>query len=60
MDSLARLTTGERAAPGAVADIPPMQLLTAKDLQGDVSKGWSGYPDFAARFTKLWKTTPDE
>lgn len=59
MDSLARLATGGPAAPGAVADIPPMQLLTAKDLQGDVSRGWSGYPDFAARFTKLWKTTPD-
>jgi ribose transport system substrate-binding protein len=55
MDSLARLTTGQPAAPGAVQDIPPLQFLTAADLPGDVSKGWTGYPEFAQRFMALWK-----
>lgn len=54
MDSLARLTTGEDPAAGAVADEPPMQILTADDLTGDVSHGWTGYPDFADRFMALW------
>lgn len=55
IDSLARLTTGAEADPGATADTPPMQFLTASDLKGDVSKGWTGYPDFGDRFTALWK-----
>jgi ribose transport system substrate-binding protein len=55
MDSLARLTTGGTVPAGAKADAPPMQILTAADLPGDVSHGWTGYPDFAARFTALWK-----
>ena len=56
VDSLARLTTGQEPAPGAVADQPPMQFLTAEELKGDVSQGWTGYPDFAERFTALWKS----
>lgn len=55
IDSLARLTTGQPAAPGAKADKPPMMFLTKDVLAGrDVSRGWTGYPDFAARFNKLW------
>jgi ribose transport system substrate-binding protein len=53
-DSLARQTTGQAPDPGAVADIAPQQFLTADDLQYDVSQGWTGYPDFADRFNKLW------
>lgn len=55
MDSLARLTTGGVVTDGAKADTPPMQFLTAAELPGDVSHGWTGYPDFAAKFTALWK-----
>jgi ribose transport system substrate-binding protein len=54
VDSLARLTTGQQADPGAVADEVPKQFLTAGDLPEDVSRGWSGYPDFAERFLTLW------
>jgi ribose transport system substrate-binding protein len=54
VDSLARLTTGEPAAEGALADRAPQQFLTSEDLTGDVSKGWLAYPDFADRFMKLW------
>ncbi len=53
-DSLARQTTGAEPAPGATADIPPQQFLAASDLQYDVSKGWTGYPDFAKKFGALW------
>jgi ribose transport system substrate-binding protein len=53
-DSLARLTTGQPPAPGAVDDIAPQQFLTAADLTGDVSQGWAAYPDFPQRFQGLW------
>ena len=53
-DTLARQTTGAEPAPGATADIPPEQFLAASDLQYDVSKGWTGYPDFAKKFGALW------
>lgn len=53
-DSLARLTTGQAPDAGATQDIAPRQLLKAADLKGDVSRGWTGYPDFAKRFMALW------
>jgi ribose transport system substrate-binding protein len=53
-DSLARLTTGQAPAPGAVDDIPPAQFLAAADLKADMSRGWTAYPDFAQRFQALW------
>jgi ribose transport system substrate-binding protein len=55
VDSLARLSSGEPADPGAVADEPPMQFLTKRQLEGaNVERGWTAYPDFAERFMKLW------
>lgn len=55
IDSLARATTGEKPAAGAVADKPPTMFVTKDNLANiDVSRGWTGYPDFAARFQKLW------
>lgn len=30
------------------------QFLTGKDVTFDPEMGWSGYPDFAERFAKLW------
>jgi ribose transport system substrate-binding protein len=53
-DSLARLTTGQPVDPGATQDIAPRQMLKAADLQGDMSHGWTGYPDFADKFMALW------
>lgn len=55
VDSLARLSTGQEADPGATADIPPMQFLTKENLPEDVTRGWTGYPDIAERFAALWK-----
>ncbi len=30
------------------------QFLTKEDVQYDVSKGWTGYPEFAEMFAELW------
>jgi ribose transport system substrate-binding protein len=54
VDSLARLSTGQDVDPGAASDTPPMQFLTADNLPEDISRGWSGYPDFPQRFMALW------
>lgn len=54
VDAAARLATGQPQTKGEQAQTPVLQLLTKADLPGDVSKGWSGYPDFAQRFAKLW------
>lgn len=55
VDELARLITKAPLTKGEISTLPPLQILTAEDLAGkDVSNGWSGYPDFPARFAKLW------
>lgn len=54
IDSLARSTIGQAPAQGAKADELVRQLLTAKNLKGNMSQGWTGYPDFEARFKALW------
>jgi ribose transport system substrate-binding protein len=54
MDAAVRLATHQPLAAAERNGAVPIQLLTKKDLNFDVSKGWSGYPDFAQRFTKLW------
>jgi ribose transport system substrate-binding protein len=54
VDSLARLTTGQPASEGARNDRLVFQVLHAADLKGDMSRGWSGYPDFPQRFKALW------
>jgi ribose transport system substrate-binding protein len=54
LDTLARLMTGQPAEPAAVNDDVVVQFLTAKNLKGDVTYGWSGYPDYAERFKAVW------
>lgn len=54
IDSLARGITGQEVGDLVKKDQLVMQLLTADNLTGDVSHGWSGYPDFADRFAELW------
>jgi hypothetical protein len=54
MDAAVRLATGQRLTAAEKIGAVPIQLLTKKDLPSDVSHGWTGYPDFAARFAKLW------
>jgi ribose transport system substrate-binding protein len=54
MDAAVRLATDEPLTAAEKTGAVPIQLLTKKDLNFDVSKGWSGYPDFPDRFAKLW------
>jgi hypothetical protein len=46
--------TGQAAEPAAVNDDVVVQFLTAKNLKGDVTYGWSGYPDYVERFKAIW------
>jgi ribose transport system substrate-binding protein len=54
MDIAARLVSGEKIPTGEGA-IGAMQFLTAHDIDFDPTRGWTAFPDFADRFTKLWK-----
>jgi len=56
MDVAARLATGQDLTAGEKEGIPPMQMLEQKDITFDPSKGWTGYPDYAERYAKLWGT----
>jgi ribose transport system substrate-binding protein len=53
VDALARLMSGQPQTAGELKGLPPIQILTAKD-NFDPTKLWTGYPDFAQRFMKLW------
>jgi ribose transport system substrate-binding protein len=54
VDALARMVAGEPVTAGEKQGLPPVQVLTKSDITFDPSKGWQGYPDFPARFAKLW------
>jgi ribose transport system substrate-binding protein len=54
IDTLAKLMTGQEMETFTHDDNPVMQFLSAADLPGDVSQGWTGYPDFPDRFAALW------
>jgi ribose transport system substrate-binding protein len=51
MDAALREIEGQRTPPN---EITPVQVLTPSDVTFDPSHGWTGYPDFAQRFAKLW------
>jgi ribose transport system substrate-binding protein len=53
VDALARLAAGEPLTAGEQKGLPPVQILTKAD-QFDPTKLWTGYPDFAKRFARLW------
>ena len=54
LDELVRLTTHQPLTADERAGEVPIQFLSQHDLPGDVSKGWSAYPNFPQRFAKLW------
>ncbi len=54
LDELVRLSTHQPLTAGERSGTVPIQFLYKSDLTGDVTKGWSGYPDFPERFAKLW------
>jgi len=54
LDQTAREIVGQKLTGPESEGIPVNQFLTQKDITFDPSKGWTGYPDFAERFAKLW------
>jgi ribose transport system substrate-binding protein len=53
IDALARLMDGQPQTTGEQKGLPPIQILTRED-PFDPAKLWTGYPDFAQQFAKLW------
>jgi ribose transport system substrate-binding protein len=45
---------GQELTGDEAKGISPLQFLKQEDITFDPSKGWTGYPDFAQRFAKLW------
>ena len=57
VDIGARLLGGAALTPDEKAGLAPFQFLSQKDITFNPEKGWTGYPDFAQRFAKLWHVT---
>ena len=54
VDAAARLIQGGAPTASEQAGDVPEQFLEKKDITFDPTKGWSAFPDFPARFAKLW------
>lgn len=54
MDQMARELGGQALTGPEAQGLDVVQFLTPSDVTFNPSKGWTGYPDFAPRFAKLW------
>ena len=54
VDQAAREIVGQKLTGLEAEGISVHEFLTKKDITFDPAKGWTGYPDFAERFAKLW------
>ncbi|MBS1677443.1 MAG: substrate-binding domain-containing protein [Actinobacteria bacterium] len=54
VDQAAREIVGQKLTGLEAEGLGVIQFLTKKDITFDPSQGWTGYPDFAERFAKLW------
>ena len=54
VDEAARLLLKAPLSSLENQEIVPVQWLIEANLHGATSAGWTGYPDYAARFTQLW------
>lgn len=54
VDEAARLIEKAPLSGAESQSLVPVQWLTSSNLHGDIAQGWTGYPDYAARFKKLW------
>jgi ribose transport system substrate-binding protein len=54
VDEAARLTNKEPLTSGEQAQIMPMQFLGQSSITFNPADGWTGYPNYAERFKKLW------
>ena len=55
VDALARLSTHQPLVDAEKGGPPINQFLEQKDITFNPAMGWTGYPDFPARFAKLWR-----
>lgn len=55
IDSLARQIVGQEVSAGVAGDKLIAQIVTKDNLSGDMSAGWTGYPDMRERFKALWQ-----
>lgn len=54
LDQVARGVTGQALTGPEAQGLGVVQFLTKKDITFNPKMGWTGYPDFAVRFKKLW------
>lgn len=54
LDQAAREIAGQKLTGPQAEGIGVAQFLKKEDVQYDVSKGWTGYPNFAEMFAELW------
>jgi ribose transport system substrate-binding protein len=54
VDMTARTIAKQPIPAEEAKGIPPMQFLRRQDVTFDPARGWTGYPDFAQRFMRLW------
>ena len=51
------MVAGEPLTAGQKQGLPPIQILTKRDITFDPTLGWKAYPDFAEHFAQLWGAT---
>jgi ribose transport system substrate-binding protein len=54
VDMAARELAGQELTGDEAEGVGDIQFLTKKDITFDTEKGWTGYPDYAEKFEKLW------
>lgn len=52
-DALAREVAGQPLTAGEKLGLPPIEILNGADI-GNPQQFWTGYPNYATRFAKLW------
>lgn len=55
VDIAARLILHEKLTPGEISGFGPFEFLTSSNAKFNSGNEWTGYPNYATRFTKLWK-----
>ena len=54
LDIAAREITGQPLTAAEAQGNPVMEFLTSSDVTSIPASGWTGYPDYAQLFAKLW------
>lgn len=54
IDQVARLIAHQKLSGPEAEGLTDYQFLSKEDITFDPEQGWTGYPDYADRFAKLW------